>query len=187
MKHRALVLLDLTEQTTTPEGIFGSKVDPVEALAAVCAASRAALGAARQAGDVVAWVVPGADFVRSMSGRELDARDKTLDPRVGKPEPGEPVISKSGIGGLAGGELQRFLTDRQVTTVALAGIATQYVVRLTAQEALAAELDVLVLEDCCADVSVEAHRGALDALRSSCTVALAAEVYQAARSAAAPE
>jgi nicotinamidase-related amidase len=180
MSGRALLLLDLTEQTTTVDGLFGKLIDPAESLDAVCAASHAALATARASNDLVVWVTPGAEFVRRVAnGRELDERDSTLDPRVGAPATDEPVVPKDGISGFAGGELERVLATRAVHVVALAGIATQYVIKDTAEDALKLGLEVRILEDCCTDISVEAHRATLDALRPECQIGPARELFPA--------
>jgi nicotinamidase-related amidase len=172
---RALVMLDLTRQTTRPDGLFGQLVDPAASLARVAAASRAALRTAREAGDPVVWVLPGADFVQRVSGRELTDYDQGPDEElVGAPASGEPVIAKDGISGFAGGALEQTLRSLGVHTVALLGIATQYVIKATAQDALTLGFEVVVLEDCCTDVNPEIHEATLEELKGTCAVGPAA-------------
>jgi nicotinamidase-related amidase len=176
---RALLMLDLTRQTTRPDGSFGSLIKPAETLAKTSKAAAAALATARAAGDLVVWVVPGVDFVRRMSGQELTESDLRPDDLVGVPAADEPVIAKDGISGFDGGDLERTLRQHAVDKVVLAGIATQYVVKLSADDANKLGFAVAVLDDCCTDLTPEVHRATLEELRGTCADGPAAQLLAA--------
>ncbi|SNQ45283.1 hypothetical protein FRACA_10042 [Frankia canadensis] len=176
-RSRALLMLDLSSQTTRPDGSFGQLISPPSVLDDVVEPLRHALAAARSAADTVVWVLPSPDFIRLMSGRDAAERDASPDPLIGVPGPGEPLALKDGIGAFAGGQLQAELERAGVEEIVLVGIATQYVVRATAEEGLALGYRVSVLEDCCVDLTPQVHAQTIDALRSSCRVATSAEFW----------
>jgi nicotinamidase-related amidase len=75
---------------------------------------------------------------------------------------------------LAGTELDRLLRLRDVNTLVLTGVATQFAVEGTAREAVDRGYRVLVLEDCGASRVREVHRCSIDViLRSLCEVTTA--------------
>src|SRR4051812_45132891 len=102
---RALLMLDLSRQTTRPDGVFGQLITPPQALDEVLPRLRAALAAARSVDDPVIWVLPSAEFIIAMSGRQADERDAKPDPEVGVPHGVERVVLKDGVGAFAGGRL----------------------------------------------------------------------------------
>ena len=74
-----------------------------------------------------------------------------------QPVTGEIVILKRSISALAGNELDRLLRVRDINTLVLAGIATNFVVEGTAREAVDRGYRVVVLADCCASATEEMH------------------------------
>lgn len=74
-----------------------------------------------------------------------------------KPIEGEIVVTKRSISALAGTELDRLLRVRDIATLVLAAIATNFVVEGTAREAVDRGYRVIVLEDCCASATQEMH------------------------------
>lgn len=100
---------------------------------------------------------PGADFHQG-----LDIS------RVGQVfRKGAHAAAYSGFEGAAadGESLERWLRDRDVTSVDVTGIATDYCVRATAADAIAAGFDVRVLLGLTAGVSAATTRAALGELR----------------------
>jgi nicotinamidase-related amidase len=59
-------------------------------------------------------------------------------------------VYKRGVSALAGTELDRLFRLRDINTLVLTGVATQFAVEGTAREAVDRGYRVLVLEDCCA-------------------------------------
>ena len=78
------------------------------------------------------------------------------------PLDGEPVISKRSVSAFAGADLANLLTASGITTLLLTGVATNFVVEGTAREAVDRGYNVVVVGDCCASMSQEAHDSALN-------------------------
>jgi len=73
------------------------------------------------------------------------------------PVKGDIIVSRPRVNAFYGSDLQTVLTSKGVDTIILMGIATNWVVEGTARYAADADYRVIVLEDCCAGISVEAH------------------------------
>jgi nicotinamidase-related amidase len=83
-------------------------------------------------------------------------------------------VYKRGVSALAGTELDRLFRLRDINTLVLTGVATQFAVEGTAREAVDRGYRVLVLEDCCASRVREVHRFSIDMiLRTLCQVTTA--------------
>jgi nicotinamidase/pyrazinamidase len=82
---------------------------------------------------------------------------------------GEYAAAYSGFEGRAPGDvaLADWLTNHEVTDVDLCGIATDYCVRATALDAVAAGFQVRVLQDLCAGVAEDTSRRALEEMREA--------------------
>ena len=83
---------------------------------------------------------------------------------------GEYTAAYSGFEGHLAGEeqtLQQWLNSHEVENVTIVGIATDFCVRATAEDALEAGFGVTVIEDLCAAVSEDGATQALDALRAA--------------------
>lgn len=83
---------------------------------------------------------------------------------------GEYTAAYSGFEGHLAGEeqtLQQWLNSYEVESVTIVGIATDFCVRATAEDALRAGYGVTVIEDLCAAVSEDGATQALDALRAA--------------------
>jgi len=85
-------------------------------------------------------------------GQEETKIHRDLDPVAG-----DIVVSRPRVNALYNSDLQSILTSKEVNTLVLMGIATNWVVEGTARYATDADYRVIVLEDCCAGISVEAH------------------------------
>jgi len=92
-----------------------------------------------------------------------------------KPVADEPVIRKPRMNPFFGTALDSMLRSRDIDTVVLMGVATEYVVEAAARHASDADYRVIVLEDCCAAFSDEAHRVALDIMDHLATLATSVE------------
>ena len=92
-----------------------------------------------------------------------------------KPLADEPVIRKPRMNPFFGTALDSMLRSRDIDTVVLMGVATEYVVEAAARHAADADYRVIVLQDCCAAFSDEAHRVALDIMDHLATLATASD------------
>jgi nicotinamidase-related amidase len=81
------------------------------------------------------------------------------------PDADRLLVTADGVSALAGTELDRLFRLKDVNTLVLTGVATQFAVEGTAREAVDRGYRVLVLEDCCASRLQEVHRFSID---SSC-------------------
>jgi nicotinamidase-related amidase len=73
------------------------------------------------------------------------------------PLEGEPIVRKPRMGAFYGTELQSMLAARDIDTIVLTGVATNFVVESTARFAADADYRVIVLEDGCGAFSAETH------------------------------
>ncbi len=78
------------------------------------------------------------------------------------PREGEPVITKRSVSAFAGSDLANLLSASGITTLLLSGVATNFVVEGTAREAVDRGYNVVIVGDCCASMSQEAHDAALN-------------------------
>jgi nicotinamidase-related amidase len=162
---RALLLLDLVYGTVRPEGSFGQIMAPDTDFDGLLSRIRHRIDQARRDGDLVVWVVPGAEFMKRMSGVDPQDRDLRPDELAGTPAEGEPLVMKAEIGGFEGSDLDDVLKQHGITEIVLVGVATQYVVDLTTREGAALGYDVTVLASGCADVDEQTHARVLAELR----------------------
>ena len=77
------------------------------------------------------------------------------------PREGEAVVTKHGVSAFYGSDLAPILTTAGIGTLLLSGVATNFVVEGTAREAADRGYDVVIVGDCCASVSQEAHDASL--------------------------
>jgi nicotinamidase-related amidase len=95
-----------------------------------------------------------------------------------KPVGDEPIIRKPRMNPFFGTALDSMLRSRDIDTVVLMGVATEFVVEAAARHAADADYRVIVLEDCCAAFSDEAHRVALHIMDHLATLATSADFLQ---------
>ena len=95
-----------------------------------------------------------------------------------KPIGDEPVIRKPRMNPFFGTALESMLHSRDIDTVVLMGVATEFVVEAAARHAADADFRVIVLEDCCAAFSDETHRAALHIMDHLATLATSADFLQ---------
>lgn len=77
------------------------------------------------------------------------------------PRDGEAVVTKRGVSAFYASDLAPILTTAGIGTLLLSGVATNFAVEGTAREAADRGYDVVIVGDCCASVSQEAHDAAL--------------------------
>ena len=92
-----------------------------------------------------------------------------------KPVGEEPIIRKPRMNPFFGTALDSMLRSRDIDTVVLMGVATEFVVEAAARHAADADYRVIVLEDCCAGFSDEAHRVALHIMDHLAIIASSAD------------
>jgi len=92
-----------------------------------------------------------------------------------KPVGDEPIIRKPRMNPFFGTALDSMLRSRDIDTVVLMGVATEFVVEAAARHAADADYRVIVLQDCCASFSDEAHRASLQIMDHLATVATSAD------------
>jgi nicotinamidase-related amidase len=79
-----------------------------------------------------------------------------------RPLPGEAVLTKRRASAFTGTDLEAILRARDVTEVAIAGVATSGVVLATLLDAVERDYAVTVLRDGCADAEPDVHEFLLD-------------------------
>jgi nicotinamidase-related amidase len=95
-----------------------------------------------------------------------------------KPVGDEPVIRKPRMNPFFGTPLESMLRSRDIDTIVLMGVATEFVVEAAARHAADADFRVIVLQDCCAAFSDEAHRVSLQIMDHLATLATSADFLQ---------
>jgi nicotinamidase-related amidase len=89
------------------------------------------------------------------------------------PRDDEPVVSKTRISAFYGTELQSILTARDINTLVITGVATNFVVESTARYAADADYRTIVLQDCCAAFAEEEHAGSIRTMEHFLEIATA--------------
>ena len=155
-------------------------------------AAKRVLDAARKAGVLVIHIVieyqpsffsPKNRFLQtvrvpilSAPGVDVNELLKVVDEV--KPIENEPVIRKPRVNPFFGTALESMLRSRDMDTVVLMGVATEYVVEAAARHAADADFRVIVLKDCCASFSDEAHKASLDIMDHLATLSTASELRE---------
>jgi nicotinamidase-related amidase len=98
-----------------------------------------------------------------------------------KPVGEEPIIRKPRMNPFFGTALESMLRSRDIDTVVLMGVATEFVVEAAARHAADADFRVIVLQDCCAAFSDESHRVALHIMDHLATLATSADFQESSR------
>lgn len=95
------------------------------------------------------------------AGEEAD-RLKIVDAVA--PVGAEPIVRKPRMNAFYGSELQSMLGARDIDTLVLSGVSTNFVVESTARYAVDADYRVILLEDCCSAGLEEDHARAIASL-----------------------
>ena len=152
-------------------------------------AAKSVLDAARKAGILVIHVVidyqpaffsPRNKFLQKvripiLSAPGVDVAELLEIVDEVKPAGDEPVIRKPRMNPFFGTALESMLRSRDIDTVVLMGVATEFVVEAAARHATDADFRVIVLADCCAAFSEEAHRASLHIMDHLATLATSAD------------
>jgi nicotinamidase-related amidase len=134
------------------------------------------LATARKTGTTVIYVVAARrpdfssrrnKFISARAGAvgspsEAAERMKIVDAIA--PMGDEPIVRKPRMSGFYGSELQSLLMARDIDTVVLTGVATNFVVESTARYAVDCDYQVIVLEDCCTAGKLEDHQRAIESM-----------------------
>ena len=91
---------------------------------------------------------------------------------------GEPVIRKPRMNPFFGTDLESLLRSRDIDTLVLMGVATEFDVEAAARHAADADFRVIVLQDCCAAFSDETHKVSLHIMDHLATLATSADFLQ---------
>jgi len=103
-----------------------------------------------------------------------------IDSRVA-PQPGDVVVSKRRVGAFSTTDLQPILRAKDITTLAMFGIATSGVVLSTVRWAADMDYPMIVVSDASADADPEVHRVLMEkVLPTQATVVTADEFVHAA-------
>ena len=94
-------------------------------------------------------------------GRFLAGTEETMIENSLGPAEGDVIVSRPRVNAFCSSDLQSILNSKEVHTLILMGIATNWVVEATARHATDADYRVIILEDCCAGMSVESHNSAI--------------------------
>lgn len=103
-----------------------------------------------------------------------------IDERIA-PRPGEPIIPKAHVSAFAGSPLDSILREKGTTDLALLGVATTFVVTGTVWSAITLGYSCLVIEDCCAAGSQQAHEAAIAGIAPVADICSSDEFIKAIR------
>ncbi|WP_225768601.1 hydrolase [Inquilinus sp. Marseille-Q2685] len=166
-RSTALVLIDLQA------GILAMPLAPRSG-AEVLATAKTLAGRFRTAGALVVpvrvgWAADYADAPRQPVDRPMPRPPGGLpagwsDLVEGVAEPGDIVVTKRQWGVFTGTELDLQLRRRGVTTIVLAGIATNFGVESTARSAWELNYAVVFAEDAMTSLSAEMHGFAIESI-----------------------
>jgi nicotinamidase-related amidase len=92
--------------------------------------------------------------------------DAQICPEV-EPLAGEPVLLRGWVNPFASTMLDAYLQARNVSTLVIAGVATNFVVESAVRHAGDAGFEVIVAEDACATYSQEMHEFAVESIFST--------------------
>jgi gluconolactonase len=171
----ALLLLDFQNYGLHPEGYWAKQGDPGWPSGAYPAVENTArvLDAARAAGILIvhvgaAWR-PGSPEMNMNIPVFARGPDRSIEGTWGaefyepvSPIRGEIVLYKRSVSAFIGTELDRLFRVRDVNTLVLMGVATNFAVEASAREAVDRGYRVIVLADCCASHPQDMHEFSIE-------------------------
>jgi nicotinamidase-related amidase len=180
----AVLSMDIQKATVRRSAMFGERN--------VGQTAKSVLEAARKGGILVVHVVidnqpaffsPRNKFLQkvrmpALSAPGVDVAELLQIVDEVKPVGDEPVIRKPRMNPFFGTALESMLRSRDIDTVVLMGVATEFVVEAAARHAADADFRVIVLQDCCAAFSDETHRVSLHIMDHLATLATSADFLQ---------
>ena len=98
----------------------------------------------------------------SQTGRFLVGQDETKIQEELGPQESDIIVSRPRVNAFYSSDLETVLRAKDVDTLVMMGIATNWVVEASARYAVDLDYRVVVLEDCCAGISPEAHTFAIE-------------------------
>jgi nicotinamidase-related amidase len=175
-QHTALLAMDFENDIVHPEGAFKDfGFAKMVADNGVLGKAGRLLAAARQASVPVIYVSvkfrPGYPDRPANAGlwQGLHAATALVEGTWGAtvhealtPQADEPVVTKRGVSAFMASDLEQILKNKRIGTLLLAGVATNFVVEGTAREASDRGYNVVIVGDCCASMSQEAHDASLN-------------------------
>lgn len=187
----ALIIWDMQTGIGAKAHNFGELVPALTAL----------LEGARTSGALVIWsrhVAPPLELTAPAGLRALMKRQNVSDAAQVKPfmqagtadveiipeldpRPAEPIIEKSTPSFFVGTPLELRLRARGITTLVLAGVATEQGIEMTARHALTLGMFAIVAEDAVGSFTQAGHELGLAYLRTAVDVVPAAEILRAWR------
>jgi ureidoacrylate peracid hydrolase len=195
--HTALVAIDMQNTFCAPGA-------PAEVPAArdIVAPINALTASLRALGVPVIWVLHANERVGGRSDWELffdtivadEVREKTMESLIRAKQsvwdglltsPADRTVLKNRYSALIPGSspLERVLRDLGVDSILIAGTKTNVCCESTARDAMMLDFKVVLVEDCCAALSDEEHRSALEnIIQQFGDVMTAAEVLARLRS-----
>ena len=192
--HSALLVMDFVNDVVHPDGAFkDSGFAQMVGQNDVFGKTSRLLDAARRADMKVIYVAvkfrPGYPELNRSAGLNQEIIDlkslvegtwgATIHEAVA-PQERDLVITKRGVSAFAGSDLANLLSASGITTLLLSGVSTNFVVEGTARDAVDRGYNVVVVGDCCAAVSQEAHDAALKtALPALATITTSEEAMAA--------
>ncbi len=165
-RNTALVLIDLQNGIVASDAAPRSAVQVVETAKDLAARFREADAPVFLVH--VGWRGDGADRPSKHVDRaSLAASDAALPPGFsdlvnGLWQEGDTVVLKRHWGAFTGTDLDLQLRRRKVSTLVVAGIATNFGVESTVRSGWELSYDMVVVEDACASRTAELHRFAID-------------------------
>ncbi len=193
-QHTALLAMDFENDIVHPDGAFKDfGFAKMVAKTNVLDKSAQLLAAGRNAGITIIYVSvkfrPGYPERPANAGlwQGLHGATALVEGTWGSeihekltPQAGEPIVTKRGVSAFTASDLDQILRTKRIGTLILAGVATNFVVEGTARQACDLGYDTIVVGDCCASVSQEAHDASLTvALPFLCTISTLEEVSAA--------
>jgi nicotinamidase-related amidase len=91
----------------------------------------------------------------------------------------EPIVRKPRMSAFYGSELQSMLIARDIDTVAVMGVATNFVVESTVRYAVDLDYRVIVLDDCCTAGSDDDHQRSIASMTPLAHIASSADFLAA--------
>jgi nicotinamidase-related amidase len=158
----AVVLIDLQRGIASRQTAPHSAADVVERAAALADRFR------RKGSAIVLVRVDLANILRPTADAPMRGPNDPPPPESAselvdelRQQPGDLVVTKRYWDAFVGTDLEGLLRERQVRTILLGGISTNFGVESTARTAAALGFDVVVVEDATSSMSEEAHRFAI--------------------------
>lgn len=191
----AVLMVDLQNDVVHAKGAYGRAGVTAAAVSAIPERLRPLLAQVRQRGG---WIV--ATLFTLVPGRDCEPfvsdQLRTSRPFLGKGDflpgtwghalveelgPADLSVEKVATSAFAMSRLDWVLRHAGIEQLYVAGVATHASVATTVRDAVKRDFSVAVLEDGCAAFDAEAHRTAIEELRTVATVTTVREAMQALR------